>query len=170
MFFLPKHFKYEVNTNSKVIADKINGKIKPLGVKGVDADGYDFNGVVNSDSFELTLNPPYTPSVRKSIYTENMLFCGSMKENNGKTTVDIKTKFSKRGIITMMFFVVFWIFMGVIIESFTPDSNIIETVIYTSCALAVIYIVLGLFVSMTARDIRERLESVFEEFGYKRIK
>ncbi|MEE0264565.1 MAG: hypothetical protein UD936_02965 [Acutalibacteraceae bacterium] len=169
MFFLPKHFKYEVNTSSNVIADKIQEKIKPVGVKGADGDIYDFNGVVSSDSFELTLNPPYTPSVRKSIYTE-CIFYGGMKENNSKTTVDIKTKFSKRSIITMIFFVVFWFFMSVIVESFTPDSNLIESIVYTACALVVIYIVLGFFVNLTTRDTRERLESIFEEFGYKRIK
>ena len=169
MFFLPKHFKYEVNANSKAIADKIQEKIKPVAVKGADGDIYDFNGVVSSDSFELTLNPPYTPSVRKSIYTERV-FCGRMKENNGKTTVDIKTKFTKLSIITMILFVVFWVFMGVIVESFTPDSNLIESIIYTACALVVIYVVLGFFVNLTTRDTRERLESIFEEFGYKRIK
>lgn len=169
MFFLPKHFKYEVNANSKAIAEKIQEKIIPDDVKGADGDIYDFNGVVNFDSFELTLNPPYTPSVKKSIYSER-LFCGSIKENNGKTTVDIDLKFSKSSIITMIFFVVFCFFMAVIVESFMPDSNLIESIVYTACVLVVIYIVLGFFVRLSTRDTRERLESIFEEFGYERIK
>ncbi len=166
---LPKHFKYEVNANSKSIAEKIQEKIKPMCVRGVEGDVYDFNGVVNYDSFELTLNPPYTPSVRKSLVSER-LFCGSMKENNGKTTIDIDVKFSKRSIIIMIFFVAFWVFSIATIEIFTLNSNFIDFLVHIGCVFVVIYLVLGFFVSLITRDTRERLESIFEEFGYERIK
>ncbi len=169
MFFLPKHFKYEVNADSKAIADKIQEKIIPEDVKGVDGDEYDFNGVVDSDSFEITFKPHYTSTGKKSIYSKQM-FCGSMKENNGKTTIDIKTKFSKRAIATLIFLVLCWMGVAETIKFVTEKGNFTDYLIYTGVALVVVYIVAGVIVSLATIDVRERLEKIFKEFGYERIK
>ena len=169
MFFLPKRFKYEVNANSKEIADKIQEKIIPDDVKGADGDEYDFNGIVNSDSFEITFNPHYTSTGKKSLYSKQVFF-GSMKENNGKTTVDIKTKFPKRAIATLILFAVFLIGVEEIIKFVTEKGNLTDFLIYTAGALVVVYIVAEVVVSLSTIDVRERLEKIFNEFGYERIK
>lgn len=153
MFLLPKHFVYKLNCPPNVVLNKIKMCIKPQEVKRKLADSYDFRGFVTSDSFEIELNPPYSPSVRKDFILAR--FCGEFKVGENCTTMTVKIKSPKGFYLFLLFFMLLFGSIGFF------ENNLLMPILL----ILFVYFILVINIRLIIRDTRERLEDVLRECG-----
>lgn len=153
MFFLPKYFVYKLDCSPDVVLGKIQSRIKPRDVKRGLADVYDFKGFVTSNSFEVELNPTYSPSIRKDFILAR--FCGEFRENDKGTTMVVKIKSPKGFYLFLLLFTLLSSSIGFFENDFLMPIFV----------MLFIYFMLVISMRLTIRDTKERLEDVLFECG-----
>jgi len=159
MLFLPKRFKYNLNCEPIIILNKLQKHIKPSKLNPKYSQEYDFRGYITGDIFNIRLNPPWNPLVRKGFICPYLL--GKFKLNGDITELTVEVKFRKSDYFALLLFVLLFVVIGVICFE---DSNVVRSFLVPLVEFGFLYAFFVFMARIEIRDVIERLEDILIEY------